>query len=180
MTRTLLATISSLVPVALALAGIASPACVLPDITQNVADAGASPSSSGDSATTPAAVKGASCTQITSSISLCQFISSCPNLSLNVQVFPQCGFRIHGSAIDPECLCGNQYLCPIGKPTTCAEAATAASGDTNYDSVCAQSTTGGCQDLTATSGGGGATSAACQTCVNNCDNVPSCIDACGC
>ena len=86
----------------------------------------------------PATVKGASCTQITSSISLCQFISACPNLSLSAQVFPECGFRIHGSAIDPECLCQNQYLCPIGAPTTCAEAATAAGGDTTYDSVCAR------------------------------------------
>ena len=45
------------------------------------------------------------------------------SLALTRRCFPQCGFRIHGDAIDPECLCDNQYLCPIGHPTTCAEAA---------------------------------------------------------
>src|SRR5208282_4448685 len=107
------------------------PACVVPDISG--ADAGsASPASSGeDAAAAPATTQGASCTQVSSTISLCLYISSCPNLVLNAQVFPQCGFHIHGDAIDPECLCGN-YLCPIGAPTTCAEATADSSGDTTY------------------------------------------------
>ena len=88
------------------------------------------------------AVQGASCTAITANISLCQYISSCPSLALNAQIFPQCGFRIHGDAIDPECLCDGHYLCPIGHSTTCSAAAAAASGDTTYDSVCEQSVTG--------------------------------------
>jgi hypothetical protein len=37
--------------------------------------------------------------------------------------------------------------------------------------------TGGCKQL---SSGGSTTSAACQTCITNCDNVPACVDACGC
>jgi hypothetical protein len=53
------------------------------------------------------------------------------------------------------------------------------SGDVTYDSVCQQALTGGCQDL-GTSSTSSSTSAACQTCVNACDNVPSCIEACGC
>ena len=159
---------------------LASAACIVPSISQNGADAGAAATSASSDAGGTATVKGATCTQITSSISLCEFISACPTLSLNPQVFPQCGFRIHGSAIDPECLCQNQYLCPVGTPTTCTEAAQAAGGDTTYDSVCAQALTGHCQDLTAGTGTGGATSAACKTCIANCDNVPSCIDACAC
>ena len=100
---------------------------------------------------------------------------------LNAQTFPECGFHISGTNIDPECLCDGHYLCPIGHPTSCDQAAAAASGDTTYDSVCEQEVTGGCTDLTAgTSSGGSTTTAACQTCVNNCDNVPSCVDACGC
>jgi hypothetical protein len=153
--------------------------CIVPTISQNGSDAG-TPTGSGSDAGS-AAVQGASCARVTSSISLCEFISACPTLSLNPQVFPQCGFRIHGSAIDPECLCQNQYLCPIGAPTTCAEAAQAAGGDTTYDSVCAQALTGHCQDLTAGTGSSsGGTSAACKQCIANCDNVPSCIDACAC
>jgi hypothetical protein len=99
---------------------------------------------------------------------------------LNPRVFPQCGFRIHGDAIDPECLCGTS-LCPIGAPANCTQAAQMASGDVTYDSVCQQASVGGCTPLTGsgTSSGGGTTSA-CQTCIANCDNVPACIDACGC
>jgi hypothetical protein len=154
-------------------------ACIVPTISQNGSDAGTPTGSGSDAGST--AVQGASCAQVTSSISLCEFISACPTLSLSPQVFPQCGFRIHGSAIDPECLCQNQYLCPIGAPTTCAEAAQAAGGDTTYDSVCSQALTGHCQDLTVGTGSsGGGTSAACKACIANCDNVPSCIDACAC
>ena len=163
---------------ALVAALLAGQACVLPDISQNGSDAGAAAPPAGSDA--GATVRGASCTAVTASISLCEFISACPTLSLNPQVFPQCGFRIHGSAIDPECLCQSQYLCPVGAPTTCAEAAKAASGDTTYDSVCQQALTGNCQDLGAATGTGASQSAACQACLKNCDNVPSCIDACGC
>jgi len=176
MTREALAV---LFPVALAVGILASPACVIPNISQNSEDAGSAPAASEDAGASTT-VRGATCTQITSSISLCEFISSCPTFSLNTSVFPQCGFRIHGTAIDPECLCQNEYLCPVGHPTTCTEAAQAAGGDTNYDSVCQQVVTGGCQDLTAGTGAGSTTTAACQSCVNSCDNVPSCIDSCGC
>ncbi len=166
-------------PVAvLVLAPLATPACVIPSISSN-SDAGAAPAATAAADAGAPAVQGASCTQITASISLCQFISSCPTLALSPQVFPQCGFRIHGTSIDPECLCGN-YLCPIGSPATCTEAAQLASGDTTYDSVCLQSVQGHCLDLT----GGGTTTpsstSACQTCILNCDNVPACVDACGC
>jgi hypothetical protein len=170
------------VPAALTLPVLAAPACIVPSISTGSDDAGAAATGSDAGATAAStAVTGASCTTITSSISLCQSISSCPSLALNPQVFPECGFRIHGTAVDPECLCDNEYLCPIGHPTTCAEAATDSSGDVNYDSVCQQEVTGGCQDLTgASTGTGSSSSTACQMCVNACDNVPSCIDACGC
>jgi hypothetical protein len=176
------AVIALLPVVALFVAPLATPACVIPSISQNV-DSGtaATAAASGDAGatTTVPAVQGASCTQITASISICQYISSCPTLVLNPQVFPQCGFRIHGDAIDPECLCGN-YLCPIGVPTTCTEAATLASGDTTYDSVCQQSVEGHCTDLSAAGTTGTMSPSACQTCMLNCDNVPACVDACGC
>jgi hypothetical protein len=173
--------------VVLLAAPLATPACVIPSISAT--DAGASPAATSSaedaSSSAPSAVQGASCTQLSPTVLLCLYISSCPSLVLNPQVFPQCGFRIYGNAIDPECLCGN-YLCPIGSASTCSEAATEASGDTNYDSVCEQSVTGHCLDLNASgssssgSSSGSTTNPACQTCVQNCDNVPACIDACGC
>jgi hypothetical protein len=163
---------------ALGVVQLLAPACVIPDISTG-ADAGSSSAASSSNedagASGAATAEGASCTQVSSTISLCLYISSCPNLILNPQVFPNCGFRIHGDAIDPECLCGNT-ICPIGQPTSCAEAAADSSGDVTYDSVCEQSVEGHCTSL----GGGSSTSSACQTCVQNCDNVPACIDACGC
>jgi hypothetical protein len=157
-----------------------APACVIPDISTG-ADAGSSSASSSSSSgagggSSSATTTGASCTQVSSSISLCLYISSCPNLILDPKVFPSCGFRIHGDAIDPECLCGNT-ICPIGAPTSCSEAAADTSGDVTYDSVCEQSVEGHC---TALGTGGSSTSSACETCVQNCDNVPSCVEACGC
>lgn len=173
--------------VALALLLVGPSACVIPTISQGSDDAGStSSSSSGEDAgstSSTTTAQGASCTQITSSISLCEYINLCPNLALNTKVFPECGFRIHGTAIDLECLCENEYLCPIGvNTTTCAEATAAAGGDTTYDSVCEQIATGGCTDLAAGGGstGSSTTNSACQQCISACDNVPSCIDACGC
>ncbi len=170
----------------LVLAVLSGPGCVIPTITQNT-DAGASSSSSsssggdgGSGSAAAAAATGTNCTQITSTISLCQTISSCPNLTRNPKTLPQCGFRIHGAAIDPECYCQNQYLCPVGAPTTCTEAAAETTGDVNYDSVCEEAVQGRCTDLSATGGTGSGTSAACQSCVSACDNVPACIEACGC
>jgi hypothetical protein len=188
--RAFVALLSACLPVAVALvAPFATPACVVPSPAEN--DAGSSSSASSgsgeDAGASAASVVGSGCTQLTASISLCASISSCPGLALNAQVFPQCGFRIHGTAIDPECVCGTA-LCPIGVPTTCAEAAAEASGDTTYDSVCEQSVEGSCLPLNAGSSGSGGsgassgsgTSTACQQCIQNCDNVPSCIDACNC
>jgi hypothetical protein len=164
---------------ALGVVQLLAPACVIPDISTN-ADAGSSSAASSSNedagASGAGSTKGASCTQVSSTISLCLYISSCPNLILNPKVFPSCGFRIHGDAIDPECLCGN-YICPIGAPTSCSEAAADYSGDVTYDSVCEQSVEGRC---TALGTGGSSTSSACETCVQNCDNVPSCVEACGC
>jgi hypothetical protein len=190
-------TLAALVSATLVLAALAAPsACIVPSISQNT-DAGTAAASSSDAGATATATaaQGASCTQINATTSLCQFINLCPTLTLNTSVFPQCGFRIHGDAIDPECFCDNEYLCPIGSPTTCAEAATESTGDVTYDSVCQQYLTGHCTDLNAaasagststgsTSTGststGSTTTAACQSCLTNCANVPACIEACGC
>ena len=154
-------------------------ACVLPSISTGAGDAGSSSSSSSskDAGSAPP-VTGTSCTAVTSTVTLCQTISLCASLTLNPKVFPQCGFRIHGQAIDPECVCGNQ-LCPIGAPTSCTEAAQATSGDVNYDSVCQEANVGQCTGLNTGSSSGG-TSTACQTCMANCDNVPTCVDSCPC
>ena len=77
-----------------------------------------------------------------------QYISSCPSLVLNAQVFPQCGFRIHGTAIDPECLCQQRVPLPDRPPDHVrARPRRTRAATSNYDSVCQQAVTGGCEDL---------------------------------
>ncbi|HEY2513578.1 MAG TPA: hypothetical protein VGI39_22070, partial [Polyangiaceae bacterium] len=161
------------------IAGLGVAGCIVPSISTGAADGGSSSSSSSsDDAGSPTAVTGTGCAAVTSTVTLCQTISLCPSLTLNAKVFPQCGFRIHDQAIDPECICGNQ-LCPIGAPTTCTEASQLSSGDVNYDSVCQEANVGQCTSLSTGSSSGG-TSTACQMCIANCDNVPTCVDGCPC
>ncbi len=54
---------------------------------------------------------------------LCLGISSCPNLVVDQDLFPGCGFRVHSSpdVLDLECACFGQ-ICPIGVATTCDQA----------------------------------------------------------
>ena len=56
-----------------------------------------------------------------SGISLCLGISTCPSVRVDPDQFPECGYRISGSAIDLECLCGDS-LCPMGPAVSCLDA----------------------------------------------------------
>lgn len=67
---------------------------------------------------------------------LCSGVSSCPTLVVDGDALPSCGFRIKGGAYDLQCVCGD-WLCPIGTPTTCSEAAQLMNGATALQ-VCLQ------------------------------------------
>ena len=77
-------------------------------------------------------------------ITLCLGISTCPNLTIDTDVFPGCGFRIHSAAdvIDLECACYGQ-ICPIGVATTCDQAAALLKNQSQY-TVCMQVSEGRC------------------------------------
>jgi len=149
-----------------------------------VGDAAAVVATSGPTAT------GEGCTvQTSSGTFLCTAISLCPSIAIDPGTFNGCGFRIRGDVIDLECECMG-YLCPIGAPATCAQAATLLTQE-NSGSVCSQTTSGTCiqeaQAVTSTGDAGTTTttspgtSPGCDTtCESECVSDPNCIQACGC
>src|SRR5207245_10083489 len=87
-------------------------------------DAGAGPGNARDAASAAgdAATSGSGCVvDPTSGVTLCTRIAACPDLAIDHDVYPDCGFRVPSASLDVECLCGN-FLCPLGAPPTCAQA----------------------------------------------------------
>jgi hypothetical protein len=75
---------------------------------------------------------------------LCLGISACPNLLVDPDLYPGCGFRVHdGSGVlDLECACYGQ-ICPIGIATTCDQAVALMQDQSQY-TVCMQIDEGRC------------------------------------
>jgi len=149
-------------------------------------DGGTTSSGGGSTATTAAAgstvAVGASCgVDPDTGATLCLGNSLCPDITINSQVFPACGFRIDGAVIDIECSCGYS-LCPLGA-TTCATAQTLLASD-NEGIVCAQLSAGTCAagtPTTTTSASSSSSGGTCDTtCRDECGGDPTCIEACGC
>lgn len=146
-------------------------------------DAGAASSASpaasgGTTAATSDAGAGVDCiTESLTGATICTGIASCPNVTVDHDVFPDCGFRPGSGVIDLECACQNS-LCPIGVAKTCDEAA-ALLKDQNETTVCTQVSEGRCTGGTTTT-----TPAASSTCDKQCESecggAPGCISLCGC
>ncbi len=75
---------------------------------------------------------------------LCLGISACPNLTVDQDLYPGCGFRVHDGTgvLDLECACYGQ-ICPIGIASTC-DAATTLMQDQSQYTVCMQISEGRC------------------------------------
>jgi hypothetical protein len=145
-------------------------------------DAGADGASvqAGDGGATPTA-QGADCAhESTTGATLCSAISVCPNLMIDHDVYPNCGFRVRGMTIDIECACNGQ-LCPLGSPTTCDQATKLLEGQSEA-TVCAQADEGRCTGGTpAPAGSGTGPTTTCDpTCRTECAGDPSCLKMCGC
>ena len=98
----------------------------------------------GASATGDAPARGTNCgVDPSSGVSLCLGITSCPAVRVDPDQFPDCGFRIFGSTIDLECLCGDS-LCPMGAAATCLDAKSLLS-DESAQGVCATIADGRCR-----------------------------------
>lgn len=156
------------------------------DLTQggDSAEAGAATASSGDgdgdggaAAATP--VGGACGIEENSGSELCRAVSTCPNVVVDNQAMPHCGFRIRGAAVDLVCGCSNS-LCPVGVFTTCTEAAKLLANQTEQG-VCIQLAEGRCvesrpQPTTTTTG-----NPACdRQCVTDCGGGAACASICNC
>ena len=139
-------------------------------------------SASSSAATSPpdAGAKGIDCvTEQTTGATICTGVSSCPQLVVDHDVYPDCGFRVKGTTLDLECAC-NGSLCPIGVAMTCEQAKQLLSAQTEQ-TVCIQVGEGRCTAGTPTTGtGGGPTSTCDKACSGQCGGDPGCIKGCGC
>lgn len=142
------------------------------------ADAGAaSAGSAGTSDDTPRAATGTNCgVDPSSGIALCFGISSCPTVRVDPDQFPDCGYRVSGSLIDLECLCGDA-LCPMGSAASCLDAK-ALLADQSAQGVCAAVADGKCTTVKQTSVS--ASSMCDKNCRAECGGDPNCVTLCGC
>jgi hypothetical protein len=145
---------------------------------------GSSATTTSATSTGGGAVSGTYCgTDATTGVTLCLGLSACPDILVDNAVFPACGFRVDGSALDVECLCG-AYLCPLGSAASCDEVA-ALLADQYESEVCAQAAAGTCTEVGTSSSSSSSSSSSgastCDTvCRSECAGDPTCYVACGC
>lgn len=168
-----------------ALAFVATLALGCEQLAQSlVTDAGEPPpASDGGAASEPTVVGGGCGVDRTSGAELCAATSRCPDVVVDVDAMPGCGFRIRGSVVDLVCACGTA-ICPVGLFGTCAEAKELLTNQTQQG-VCVQLTEGRCLDPSSTtgsssSGGGGENPACDQQCVKDCGGGAACASVCNC
>ncbi len=132
---------------ALTLAAAGSAACSSNLFGNGDAGAGGGAATSDAAATADAAAAtGAGCTDdLGGGLKLCTYISICPTLAVDHDLYPNCGFRIRGQIIDLECVCQGM-LCPMGAPTSCTQAAQLMT-DQHEILVCQQIDEGRCTKL---------------------------------
>jgi hypothetical protein len=121
----------------------------------------------------------------TTGVTLCTGTSACPDVTVDPSVYPDCGFYITATAVYLACLCSG-YLCPIGQPATCDQAA-ALLQSSNEGSVCGEASNNQCSaiptgtgaaEMTTSDGGSG--SGCDKNCESMCAGEPDCIQLCGC
>lgn len=160
---------------ALSLSLLLVASCLDFSITKRNQDGGAGSAPEADAGSVDSGVFGAGCgTDAVTGVTLCAAISTCPGLTVDQGAFPGCGFRVLGTALDLECLCGDA-LCPIGVPTTCAQAKTLLQNQTQ-PLVCMQVNEGRCTTPAVKPPAGSCD----KTCASECGGDPTCIKACGC
>ncbi len=160
------------------LIALSTPACVQIGTDPSTGSgASAVPASLGAGATTAAAAGGTNCVQDpTTHATLCEQMSACPGVDVDQGAFPNCGFRVGSAApLDLECVCDTS-LCPVGVPTTCAQAQALLQGQSAL-TVCEQLAEGRCVNLAAPDAGSSSCDPACR---DECVGAPGCIQLCGC
>jgi hypothetical protein len=126
--------------------------------------------------------QGSDCiTEPSTGAQICTGLSICPKIVIDHDIYPNCGFRIRGTAIDVECACSGS-ICPLGTPSTCDQAQALLNGQTEA-LVCQQINEGRCVAGTPTtpptsSSSGGNTCD--KGCLADCAGDPNCARLCGC
>jgi len=164
-------------------AGASGLACL--DITQTSADAGDAGSATGnDGVAVEAGVVGGGCgIEQGSGIELCAATSMCPNVVVDTQAMPSCGFRVRGGAVDLVCACGTA-ICPMGTFSTCAEASQLLTNQT-AQGVCIQVAEGRCVEpagasSSSSSSGANGNPACDRECMKDCGGGAGCASVCNC
>lgn len=162
-----------------------APACGLEQLASGGAkgaDAGA-PADGGD-AGDGAVWTGQGCgVESQSGLTLCAATSMCPQVVVDTQAFPHCGFRIRGASVDLVCGCSG-YVCPMGVFTSCAQATDLLTSQTE-GAVCTQINEGRCAAAAPSSGSSGSSSssggAGCdRQCLAECGGGAACASVCNC
>jgi hypothetical protein len=154
----------------------------------------ADPADAGSSdAAADATVQGAGCgVEQNTGLVLCRATAQCPNVVIDSEAFPDCGFRIRGSAVDLVCACG-QSLCSMGAYVTCAQAAQLLVSQTEQ-AVCQQVAEDRCSPIgepssSSSSGSGSSSSSSSSSsggpgcdhgCLSDCGGGAACASVCGC
>lgn len=109
---------------------------------------------------------------------LCLGTTECPNVSLDTDSFPDCGFRTTSGSYDLECVCNGNTLCPVGVASSCAEIGDLFAHKSLAD-FCNQED---CKEIAPSKTSKPATrSPSCDTsCADDCAGNAPCVQACGC
>jgi len=130
---------------------------------------------------------GVSCgTDPQSGVNLCLGTTECPDTKLNLDDFPDCGFRTTKGSYDLECVCNGNALCPVGVASSCDELPGLFAKKSLAD-ICNQAADGMCTDVEKAQPAAGAAPATptrsptCDDgCAMDCAGSPPCLQACGC
>ena len=134
-------------------------------------------SSGGSNSSSSVSVTGTNCgVDPSTGVALCLGISSCPGVRVDPDQFPDCGYRIAGSRIDLECLCGDS-LCPLGSAASCLDAK-ALLAEQSAQAVCAGVSESRCQVVQQAPRS--SDSNCDRDCRAQCSGVPGCVALCGC
>ncbi len=155
------------------------------DAGDGTSSSGATPGAGGDAG----AILGAGCgVEPTSGAQLCAATSQCPNVVVDTQAMPHCGFRVRGAVVDLVCACGTA-ICPMGVFASCAEAKQLLSTQTEQG-VCVQiseercfdsrTTTGTTSSSSSSSSSTGGNPACDQQCMKDCGGGAACASVCNC
>jgi hypothetical protein len=148
--------------------------------------------STSDGAASPdASIVGGGCgVEQQTGATLCIATSMCPEVVVDTQAMPSCGFRVRGASVDLVCACGTA-LCPMGTFATCGEAVQLLTNQTE-SAVCVQVAEGRCIESTAStssstsstsssaSSSSGGNPACDRQCVKDCGGGAACASVCNC